>query len=157
MKNSLKNRILPATALAISLFGLSACGGGSGSTDALIVPSVLTITATPLSVVKGNISTYTFTATNINTVAVSGIGFNVDFGANVTITQRPQFGCTVSSFSYSSSGTTSITFGSVPAKAQCQLVVAITPVNIGVVSPAVSTVGNLNINGSIPVVTVTPF
>lgn len=157
MKNFLKNRILPAGVISMSLFGLSACGGGSGSTDAPIVPSALTIAATPLSVVKGNISTYTFTASNRNAVAVSGVGFSVDFGANVTITQRPQFGCTASSFSYSSSGTASITFGSVPANSQCQMVVSITPLNIGVVSPAVSTVGNLNISGSIPVVTVTPF
>jgi len=146
---------IAASFIGLTLLVLTACGGGGDAGGTIPpVPAVLTATAAPLSITKGSTSIYTFTVSNSNVGALGNVGLSLNFGSNVTITQLPQFTCPASNFVYSSSGTASITFGAVPASSVCQISVVIQPGASGTFSPSVSTVGNVVLQGSIPLLVV---
>jgi len=143
-----------ANVIGFSLLTLTACGGGVDAGNVTPVPALLTASAAPASIINGSTSIYTFTVSNNNPNALLNAGLAVNFGANVMITQLPQFTCPANNFVYSSSGTASITFGSVPAGGVCQLSVAIQPGAKGVFSPSILTIGNVVLQGNIPAVVV---
>ncbi|MBR7777954.1 hypothetical protein [Undibacterium rugosum] len=78
-----------------------------------------------------------------------------DSGTDAPITQRPQCGC-IAIFLIPLPDTL-ITFSSLPANSQSQLVVAISSLNMGVVNLIVSTVCGLNSCESISVPTASLF
>ncbi|MFZ6861525.1 hypothetical protein ACO0K7_02725 [Undibacterium sp. Ji67W] len=146
---------IAASFIGLSLLALTACGGGGNAGGNVApVPAVLTATAAPVSILKGSTSIYTFNVSNNNVGAVGNVGLAVNFGSGVTITQLPQFTCSASNFVYSSSGTASITFGTVPAGSVCQMSIVVQPGASGTFSPGILTIGNVVFQGNIPSVLV---